>query len=100
MGNPLTSTEKRRLVKIGEAAYDTYIGRGSPWGNRFVIGVHGNRSEVIAQYDEWVRKQPDLIARLPELAGKVLGCHCASIVNPKPCHGSVLLKLLREQGLE
>lgn len=28
-----------RLVKIGEAAYDTYIGRGSPFGNPFVIGA-------------------------------------------------------------
>jgi len=89
-----------RLVKIGEAAYDCYIGRGSPWGNPFVIGVHGNRLEVIARYEEWIRGQPALLARLPELAGKVLACHCASAVNPKRCHGEVLLRLLKEQGLE
>lgn len=89
-----------RLVKIGEAAYDVRIDRRSKWGNPFHIGIHGNRSEVIALYDEWVRKQSDLIAALPELAGKILGCHCASKVNPKRCHGEVLLKLLKENGLE
>lgn len=87
-----------RLVKVGEAGYDVYIGRrgGGRWGNPFHIGIHGNRSEVIALYEEWVRKQSDLIAALPELAGKVLACHCA----PKRCHGEVLLRLLKENGLE
>ncbi len=85
-----------RLVKIGEAAYDVRIDRRSRWGNPYHLGIHGNRSEVIALYDEWVRKQPELIASLPELAGKVLACHCA----PKRCHGEVLLRLLKENGLE
>ncbi len=89
-----------RLVKIGEAAYDTYIGRGSPWGNPYVIGVHGTRNEVIASYETWIRGNPELLSRLPELAGKVLACHCASLVNPKRCHGEILLKLLKEAGLE
>jgi hypothetical protein len=30
--------------------------------------------------------QPDLMARLPELKGKVLGCWCA----PEACHGDIL----------
>ena len=29
---------------------DMYIGRGSPWGNPYVIGKDGNRTEVIARY--------------------------------------------------
>ena len=85
-----------RVVKKGEAGYDTYVGRGSPWGNPFVIGVHGDRTEVIAQYDEWIRGQSELLARLPELKGKTLGCFCA----PKPCHGEVLIRLLKENGIE
>lgn len=28
-----------------------YIGRGSKWGNPFVIGRHGTRAEVIAKYE-------------------------------------------------
>ena len=85
-----------RVVKKGEAGYDTYVGRGSVWGNPFVIGIHGDRAEVIAQYEEWIRGRPELLARLPELKGKTLGCFCA----PKPCHGAVLLTLLKENGIE
>lgn len=89
-----------RLVKIGEAAYDCRIDRQSKWGNPYHIGIHGTRSEVIAMYEPHVRGRADLMAALPELAGKVLGCHCASLVNPKRCHGEILLKLLVEAGLE
>ena len=86
-----------RIVKIGDAAYDINIGRPHKFGNPFVIGVHGTRSEVITMYDEWIRQQPELMAALPELKGKVLGCHCAP---QKRCHGSILLKLLVEEGIE
>lgn len=81
-----------RIVHCKRAAYDTYIGRPSKWGNPFEIGIHGEREEVIEMYREWIIRQPDLIAELPELKDKVLGCWC----HPKPCHGSVLLDLLKE----
>jgi hypothetical protein len=32
---------------------------------------------------------PDLLARLPELRGKVLGCWC----HPEQCHGDTLAEL-------
>lgn len=80
------------LVHCKRDPYDVYIGRGSKWGNPFVIGRDGTREEVIGFYREWIRKQPSLLASLGELRGKVLGCWCA----PKPCHGEVLLELLRE----
>ena len=85
-----------RVVKKGTAAYDIYIGRGSPWGNPFHVGIHGSRNEVIEEYDRWIRGQPHLMARLQELKGKVLACFCA----PKRCHGEVLIQLLKEQGIE
>ena len=94
--NRYNAMNKARIVKKGEAAYDTYVGRPSKWGNPFVIGVHGDRAEVIARYDAWIRDQPELMAALPELKGKVLACHCA----PKRCHAEILLNLLREQGIE
>ncbi len=43
-------------------------------------------------YEVHIRRRPDLIAALTELAGKRLGCYC----KPLPCHGDVLLKLLAE----
>ena len=88
--------ECSRVVKKGEAAYDVYIGRGSKWGNRFVIGIDGNREEVIEMYEEWIKTQPKLLDDLIELKGCVLGCYCA----PKRCHGEILLKLLQERGIE
>lgn len=70
-----------------------YIGRGGPYGNPFVIGRDGDRDQVIALYTEWIRTQPDLLARVRrELRGKDLVCFCA----PCPCHGDVLLKLANE----
>lgn len=81
------------IVHCKKAKYDVYIGRPSKWGNPFEVGVNGTREEVISAYEDCVRDQPDLMACLPELKGKILGCWCA----PKPCHGDVLLKLLKEQ---
>ena len=69
--------------------YDVYIGRPSCWGNPFEIGRDGDREEVIRKYEEWIMKQPHLLARLGELKGKVLGCWC----HPRACHGDVLARL-------
>jgi len=73
----------------GTPAGAVYIGRGSPWGNPFVIGRDGTRAEVIAQYDAWIAIQPHLLARLPELRSRDLLCFCA----PKSCHGETLRRL-------
>ncbi len=78
------------VVHCKRSAFDVYIGRGGPWGNKFEIGQHGSRAEVIEKYRAWIIKQPELLARLPELRGKVLGCYCA----PAACHGDVLIELL------
>lgn len=82
--------EKRvaRRVKKGEAGYDISITRPGPFGNPFIIGIHGTRAEVIAKYAEWLPGQPELMARLPELRGKVLGCACRT---DQKCHGDVIL---------
>jgi hypothetical protein len=61
-----------------------YIGRGSPWGNPFVIGRHGSREEVIAAYAEHVLPHVDL----KSLKGKHLVCFC----KPAACHGDLLLE--------
>ena len=76
--------------------FDVYIGRGSKWGNPFKIGKDGNRDEVIAKYEEYIRNNTELLNALPELKNKVLGCFC----RPKDCHGDVLIKLLKEKNIE
>lgn len=86
-----------RRVKIGEAAYDIKICRPSKWGNPYVLGIHGTRNEVIDMYETHLRGNKELMAALPELKGKILGCVCPP---EKRCHGDVLLKLLKENGIE
>jgi hypothetical protein len=77
------------VVHCKEEPYDVYIGRPSIWGNPFIIGEDGTRSQVIAKYRAWILEQPYLIAKLPELTGKTLGCWC----KPNACHGDVLVEL-------
>lgn len=83
------------VVNVIHRVFDVYIGRPSKWGNPFIIGKDGTRSEVIVKYENWIREQPELLAALPEIKGKKLGCHC----RPLSCHGDVLVKLLKEQEI-
>ena len=78
--------EPIRVVNKRRESFDVYIGRGSIWGNPFVIGRDGDRAEVIRKYEAYLASQPELIVRLPELRGKRIGCFCA----PQACHGDVL----------
>lgn len=82
------------VVHCKRASYEVYIGRPSKWGNPFEIGRDGTREEVIEKYRTWIVAQPELMAALPELRGKVLGCWCA----PKACHGHVLAELVDASG--
>ena len=38
-----------------------YVGRGSPWGNPFVIGKDGTREEVIEKFKQFILPTLDLI---------------------------------------
>lgn len=88
-----------KVVHCKKEPYDVYIGRGSKWGNPFIIGKDGNRDEVIKKYHMWIIKQPELMNSLNELDSKTLGCWCVNkpinyVRKNKRCHGEVLLKLL------
>ena len=80
------------VVNLHKSAYDVLIARPSKWGNPFEISRDGTREQVIKMYEVHIRRCPDLIAALPELVGKRLGCHC----KPLPCHGDVLIRLVNE----
>lgn len=77
-------------IKVKRTDNDVYIGRPSKWGNPFPITHSSTRKSVIDLYRLWIQKQPELMAALPELAGKNLVCFCA----PLPCHGDVLADLV------
>ena len=82
------------VVHVRNSGYDVYIGRGSKWGNPFVIGRDGNRKQVLQKYQVWIMKQEHLLSDLYELRGKILGCWC----KPKDCHGDIL-SLLADSNL-
>ena len=79
-----------------------YIGRSvvyvkgansSKWRNPFSVKKFG-REKCLELYEEHVRK--NLYSELEELKGKTLVCWCTNL----PCHGHVLMKLLKEKTLE
>ena len=82
-----------KVVHLKRDPYDVRIDRTTKWGNPFFIGVSGTREEVIEKYRLYIRSRPELLAALPELKGKVLGCWCA----PKACHGHILAELADQE---
>jgi hypothetical protein len=81
--------DRAAVTAARQAGILVRMDRRTPWGNPFRIGRDGDRAQVIARYRDWIRFQPDLLARIPSLRGKVLACWCA----PLPCHGDVLAAL-------
>lgn len=55
------------------------------------MGVRGSAEVAVQKFRAYMMRRPDLLARLPELRGKPLGCWCK---NDAPCHGKVLVELL------
>jgi hypothetical protein len=112
-----TVVHLKRKNGVEVVSCDTYIGRamyqggwrlpGSKWANPFKLDQHGSRAAVLLAYETHVRKSPELMAALPELRGKRLGCWCVGprcLVCHRPrgacghlsCHGEVLVMLLEE----
>ena len=101
---------KTAVVHCLRDKFDVYIGRANPrfpnggkWGNPFVVGKDGTRSEVIKRYREWILEQPELLAEVHTLKGKVLGCWCAPKDGFKGrvlCHGQILGALAEGCGPE
>ena len=80
-----------RVVHLRKEPYDVLIDRTTKWGNPFIIGKDGTRSEVISKFKEWAESDEKFMDSLDELDGKVLGCWC----SPEPCHGDVILELIQ-----
>lgn len=81
-----------------------YIGRRanrfglveSPFHNPFLVKDLG-RQECLRQYIDHLIGKPELLRQLPELRGRPLACWCRrSIQTDPPCHGDVLLALLKQ----
>lgn len=89
--SPLTRAPSKILNKHTSAIPPEaqYIGRGSPYGNPFVIGQHGDRDMVCDLYDRALAQDERRLVALDNLRGKDLVCFC----SPKRCHGDTLAML-------
>ncbi|GHU94417.1 hypothetical protein FACS1894208_05450 [Clostridia bacterium] len=78
---------------------DVYIGRGSKWGNPFVIGHSGTRDDVCDKYEAYMSRRilenPQKY-NISELRGKRLVCYC----KPLRCHGDWLATLANEEVMD
>lgn len=86
--------------KHGIPAGAIYIGRGSRWGNPFVIGKDGDRNSVCDRYEQRLSQQIKsgevTLEDLAALHGKDLVCFCA----PARCHGHTLERYAADAAIE
>ena len=66
------------------------LGPTSPWWNPFRVYSELDRVPACEAFARHLARTPDLLARLPELHGRVLGCWC----HPRRCHGGEILRAL------
>ncbi len=86
-----------RVVNMkNDDTWEICVDRTTIWGNPYshkdgtlAKFKTETRQESIIKFKEYLLDNPELLAKLPELQGKVLGCWC----KPKSCHGDVLLEL-------
>ena len=82
-------------ARPGRGLYIGRPGRGQngPYGNKFIVGVHGQRGECINMFRRWVWLPEQKALRNQarrEMPGKDLECFC----KPYACHGDVWLEVI------
>lgn len=87
----------KNKISVKECLDGVNIMRGSRWGNPFIIGVDGDREEVVCLFEQYAMWrlciQPEWLS---PLEGKDVMCCCA----PKKCHGDVIVNILENlEGL-
>lgn len=82
--------ETTRVVHHRNEPYDILITRDTEWGNPFVIGIDGTRTECIEKYEDYLLHNEKLLSKIMDLDGKILGCWC----KPRTCHGDVIVETI------
>jgi hypothetical protein len=71
------------------------IDRRTEWGNPFEMPDDGDRAEVVGKFSKfYLPYKVGLLARIPTLRGKVLGCWC----HPAECHGHIIAEIVNRQA--
>lgn len=80
---------RRGIVFVDGSRYPP---NDSLFANPYKEGKDGTRAQIILKYEKYIKlKIKNEEVNLDDLRGKTLGCWC----TPLPCHGDVLLRLLR-----
>lgn len=92
----------KKKRKHPSAPWIFYIGRPSPLGNPYEIGIHGSRTEVIEKYKKLLEDSlKDPLSKMSQAIGDIelilkgygkaeLVCWC----KPLACHGDVIKSVL------
>lgn len=92
----ITIANRHRTADAGPSVI--YCGRGTPLGNPYEIGTHGDRAQVLQRYRDWLSRQIRVggrnpayveLLRLATLAAAepiTLLCSCA----PARCHTEII----------
>ena len=93
------------LKRLADGGRLVKVDRSTPWGNPFVLGVHGDRDQVVDLHAAWLNGKTGtdvmpvgtrgrtvdrrwVLEHVHELRGMALACHCA----PSRCHGDILAR--------
>jgi hypothetical protein len=114
----VVNVKKQQLIKNGYKDFEDwasnknniYIGRdmsfyvpgtfGSIWKNPFLVKKSSSDmrkntytlDDSLTKYRQYIESNYDLVAKLKDLDGKILGCWC----KPHRCHGDVLIELFEK----
>lgn len=89
--------EMTTIVNIKYENCDEKICRGTIFGNPYIIGIDGDRYEVIKRYKTWFNlmiRDPRFKREVLKLRGKKLGCFCKMPGREIICHGDVIVDYL------
>lgn len=82
------------VVNLHASSYTKYIGRGSRFGNPYLIGPDGTREDVVVKHKKDFDNNPKLREAVwNELKGETLGCFC----KPLACHGDTYVEYIKER---
>lgn len=85
-----------KIVHCKKEPYSSYIGRGSIFGNPYVIGQHGTREECVGYYKQWfnfIIRDKRFLDEVLKLKGQTLGCFC---FPGELCHGQVIVDFINQ----
>ena len=85
------NNERTIVVHCKKHNYDVLIDRTTKWGNKYKIGIDGDRTECVMKFKRDFYSNPELQEQaLKELSGKILGCWCKERPDDGIlCHGDI-----------